>query len=197
MPRFIFVRGRIAALATGALSYSVDALAAEAGTGAMRSVTGLGQVAVVLLLVVALIAGMAWLMRRLGLARNGGNSAVRVVGNVNLSNRERILVVEVADQWIVVGVTTASINTLASMPRQNQAVERSPCEAPPAANNFALWLKQTIDKRSVGGARGSTPANTYNSKFGGLHGDESDGPKIDRSDTGDDSINTRRGPDGA
>ena len=101
-----------------------------------------------LLLVVGLIAGMAWLLRRLGIARTGAGTVIRVVSGVSLSNRERILVVEIADQWIVVGVSPGRINTLATMPRQETPDGATSAMAAPGGKNFALWLKQTIDKRN-------------------------------------------------
>ena len=64
------------------------------------------------------------------------------------------LVVEVGDQWIVVGASPGRVNALATMPRQESAgVHPGAAEgatlAPhaPAAGNFADWLKQTLDKR--------------------------------------------------
>ena len=128
---------------------STPAPAASAATAAVASAGSLTQVALVLLLVVGLIAGAAWLLKRLGMVRNPGGSTVRIVSGVSLSNRERILVVEVADQWIVVGVAPGCINTLATMPRQEPAsINAGPGMQAPASSNFALWLKQTMDKRS-------------------------------------------------
>lgn len=113
----------------------------------------------VLVLVVGMIAAIAWLLRRLGMARAAGGSTIRVVSGVTLSNRERILVVEIADQWIVVGVTAGSINTLATMPRQDNTAG-TPGMTTPGGKNFALWLRQTIDKRNrAAGNGGSTNGN--------------------------------------
>ncbi|MES2831559.1 MAG: flagellar biosynthetic protein FliO [Pseudomonadota bacterium] len=107
----------------------------------------------VLLLVIGLIAGMAWLLRRLGLARNPTGTTVRVVSGVNLSNRERILVVEIADQWIVVGVAPGCINTLATMPRQETPTRDGRTLDLPAGKNFGVWLKRTIDQRNGSNGR--------------------------------------------
>ena len=121
----------------------------SAATAAVSSAGSLTQVALVLLLVIGLIAGAAWLLKRLGMARNPGGTTVRIISGVSLSNRERILVVEVADQWIVVGVAPGCINTLATMPRQEPTAANARTAMPtPAGSNFALWLKQTLDKRS-------------------------------------------------
>ena len=109
---------------------------------------GLGQVALVLVLIVGLIALMAWLLRRLGVARVGTGNLIRVVSSVALGNRERIMVLEIADQWIVVGVTAATINTLTTMPRQEHSPGTGTFAMTPVGNNFAFWLKRTMEKRS-------------------------------------------------
>ena len=129
----------------------------SAATAAVASASGLTQISMVLLLVIGLIAGMAWLLRRLGLARNPTGTTIRVVSGVNLSNRERILVVEVADQWIVVGVAPGCINTLATMPRQDAPLRDNGSAALPAGKNFSVWLKRTLDQRidSSSGSRGN------------------------------------------
>ncbi|MEO8837964.1 MAG: flagellar biosynthetic protein FliO, partial [Herbaspirillum sp.] len=61
-------------------------------------------------------------------------------------NRERVLVVEVGEQWIVVGVAAGRVNALANMPRQS-GVELSSNGSPPV-RNFSSWLKQTVDRRN-------------------------------------------------
>lgn len=132
------------------VSTPVPPPATTAATAAVASAGSLTQVALVLVLVVGLIAAAAWLLKRLGMTRNAGGTTVRIISGVSLSNRERILVVEVADQWIVVGVAPGCINTLATMPRQ-ESTSASASMPTPAGSNFALWLKQTIDKRGGAG----------------------------------------------
>ena len=138
----------------------------NAAGAAVSSASSLTQVALVLVLVVALIAGMAWLLRRLGVARNGAGNTIRVVSGLSLSNKERILVLEIADQWIVVGVSPGGINTLATLERQEQSETTAMNQAAPAGNNFALWLKQTMDKRNPNMIK-NTDANGSNGKANG------------------------------
>jgi flagellar protein FliO/FliZ len=119
------------------------------------SATGsLLQTLFALVAVLALLAGLAWFLKRYGPKVGGGTANLRIVGSLNLGGRERLLVVEVGDQWIVVGASPGRVNALATMPRQESAgVHPGGAEgatlAPhaPAANSFADWLKQTIDKR--------------------------------------------------
>jgi flagellar protein FliO/FliZ len=98
-----------------------------------------------LVLVLGLMAALAWALKRFGATRAAGSAAVRVVGGVSVGGRERVLIVEVADQWIVVGVAPGRVNALATLPRQENAV----LTTTPAAQNFSSWLKQTMEKRNV------------------------------------------------
>lgn len=108
---------------------------------------GLLQTTFALLFVLALLLGGAWFVKRFGPKNfGGGNSAVKLVGSLSLGTRERILVVEVGDQWIVVGASPGRINQLATMPRQENASAAMPATLQTA--NFADWFKQTIDKRN-------------------------------------------------
>jgi len=108
---------------------------------------GLLQTSLALLFVIALMLGLAWLTKRFGpKTLGGGNSNVKLVGSLSVGTRERILVVEVGEQWIVVGASPGRMNALATMPRQESAEPAQPATIPGA--NFADWIKQTIDKRN-------------------------------------------------
>ena len=122
---------------------SAPAFAAEQAPPA--SPGSLLQVLVGLVIVLALMAGAAWILKRMGVAGGGPNNVAKVIGGVSVGNRERVVVVEIADQWIVVGVAPGRVNALSSMPRQEHMAIT---EETPGAKNFAAWLKQTIDKRN-------------------------------------------------
>jgi flagellar protein FliO/FliZ len=101
-----------------------------------------------LALVLGLIICVAWLLKRSGLTPvMNASAAARVVGGVSVGNRERVVVIEVADQWIVVGVSPGRVNALATMPKQ-ESPPVSP-NAAPVAKNFSSWMKQTIEKRNA------------------------------------------------
>ncbi len=101
-----------------------------------------------LVVVLALLAGLAWFLKRFGPRNAIGNADLRIVGALNLGGRERIVVVEVGDQWIVVGASPGRVNALATIPRQHEApLPPVPGAYAPSATSFSEWLKQTIDKR--------------------------------------------------
>ncbi|MDP9108254.1 MAG: flagellar biosynthetic protein FliO [Pseudomonadota bacterium] len=125
----------------------VQAANAAVVAAAAPSPAGMLQVTFGLLVVVGLLFAVMWSLKKMGAGKHAPAGAVKVVGGVSVGNRERILVVEVADQWIVVGVTPTTISALSTMPRQ-VGVDLSPTA--PLAKNFSAWLKQTIDKRNAG-----------------------------------------------
>lgn len=128
------------------LTLSTVVAAAEGQAApAATSTGGMFQVFFGLLVVLGLMAAAAWGLKRFGVAKTSSVTNVKIVGGVNLGSRERILVIEVADQWIVVGVTPGQINTLSTMPKQESATAS---ETLPATKNFSTWLKQTIEKRN-------------------------------------------------
>ena len=116
------------------------------------STTGsLLQTLFALVAVLAVLAGLAWFLKRYGPKAGASGANLRIVGSLSLGGRERLLVVEVGSQWIVVGASPGRVNALATMPRQDGADGAAPAATlathGPAANSFADWLKQTIDKR--------------------------------------------------
>ena len=118
---------------------------------AAPSTGGLLQTILALVLVLGLLLGLAWFLKRFGpRGLMGGGANVKLVGALNIGGRERIMVVEVGDQWIVVGASPGRVNALATMPRQEGAeVHAQLAGHNPAAASFGDWLKKTIDKRNA------------------------------------------------
>jgi flagellar biosynthetic protein FliO len=104
-----------------------------------------------LILVLALLVGLAWLLKRFGPKTITGGANVKLVGALSVGARERILVVEVGEHWIVVGASPGRMNSLATLPRQENAAAFDHAAGVPGAlpgANFAEWFKQTIEKRN-------------------------------------------------
>lgn len=112
---------------------------------APMSLGGMFQVLLGLLLVLAAVAATAWLLRRFSMGQNVMGGAVRVVGGVALGPRERLVLVEVGETWLLLGVAPGQVNALHTMPRPEGAAK---AEIPPAGPGFSAWLKQAMHKRS-------------------------------------------------
>jgi flagellar protein FliO/FliZ len=125
----------------------LPAAAADApAAGAPVPVVGLLQVVFALLLVLGAIGLFAWLMRRFVPGQGGAGGALKVVGGVMVGPRERLVVVEVGDTWLLVGVAASSVRLVHSMPRPERP-------APPAADSasFARRLGHALAARRRGG----------------------------------------------
>lgn len=115
---------------------------------AAPSAGSLLQTLLALVFVLGLLAALTWFVKRFNPRGVGSSANLRMVGSLSLGTRERIVVVEVGDQWIVVGASPGRINALATMPKQEGA-EPQPAAAGTMPAGFADWLKQTIDKRNA------------------------------------------------
>lgn len=102
-------------LAAAAVASPVAGAADPAAVGSSTFATLL-QVVLALAVVLAAIAGAAWLMRR-AVPAIGGGGTVRVVGGTMVGPRERVVVVEVGETWLVLGVTATNVNALHTLPR--------------------------------------------------------------------------------
>jgi len=107
---------------------------------ATPSLLGFVQVILALMLVIAAILGTAWLMRRLAPGPLGGPARLRVVGGAMVGPKERVVVIEVRDTWLVLGVTASSVSTLHSLPRPEDA-EAAPATGLPFAERLAGIIK--------------------------------------------------------
>jgi flagellar protein FliO/FliZ len=126
---------------------------AQPGAALPQAPSALGSLVQTILslgLVIGLLVGLAWLLKRFGPRSVTGGNTVKLVGALSVGARERILVVEVGEQWIVVGASPGRMNALATMPRQESS-DAAPAAAPPLPGvpNFAEWFKQTIEKRNA------------------------------------------------
>lgn len=103
-----------AVLASGLLLATNTALALEQGTRSAppQLTDGLGNTAIGLLVVLGLIAALAWGLRRFGRVPMGGRGVVRVLGGVSLGNRERAVLLSVDGTRLLVGVAPGQVRTL-------------------------------------------------------------------------------------
>lgn len=70
------------------------------------------QTSLGLILILALIAGAAWLVKRFGNFKVGAQGRMKIVGGLSLGTRERVVLLQVGEQQLVVGVTPGRIQTL-------------------------------------------------------------------------------------
>ncbi|MGM0570146.1 flagellar biosynthetic protein FliO [Marinobacter sp.] len=105
------------------------------------AVATLATMGIGLLVVVALIFGCAWLIRRMNGLTGMNSGAMKVVSVMALGARERIALIDVAGTQILVGITPSSIRTL--------HVFDEPVVAPgqPVSGDFARKLHSLMGRQ--------------------------------------------------
>ncbi|MCG8708903.1 flagellar biosynthetic protein FliO [Brenneria sp. 4F2] len=79
----------------------------------------LSQVGSVLVGILLLIVLIGWIIRKLGLtAHSHNNRLLKVVSTCQVGQRERVVIVEVDNNWLVLGVTAQNITPLLTLPAQ-------------------------------------------------------------------------------
>ena len=119
--------------------------AAPAASAAPSSGGGLVEVTLALLAIVALIAGLAWLMKRMRGFGIAGHDRIQVLGERAMGPKERCVLVRVGTTEILVGVAAGSVTTLHVFPEG--AVTEAP--APQATASGAPTFKDML-LRSLG-----------------------------------------------
>jgi flagellar protein FliO/FliZ len=113
--------------------------ATPAPAPAAGAASGFAQVAASLLLIVAVIVALAWLATRLRLTPRAASRGLRVLADVAVGPKERVVLLQVGDAQALVGVGADGVRTLALLER---AIEL-PAE-PGSAGSFAERLKGLI-----------------------------------------------------
>ena len=100
-----------------------------------------------LAMVLVVLAGFFWFLRRFSPGQTAAQGAVKVVGGVMLGPRERLVVVEVGDTWLLLGVGGGQINALHTLPRPAGYVPPETSLRPGGMPDFADKLRSLMAKR--------------------------------------------------
>lgn len=124
-----------------ALISSTPALAETAAPPGLPSGAVL-QAFIGLVIVLGLIAAIAFLMRRLPASRAFAQGTMKIVGGIAIGPRERVVLLEVADTWVLIGIAPGQLRTLHTLAKGEAP---STAEATPAP--FSQWLQHFTEQR--------------------------------------------------
>ena len=98
-----------------------------------------------LLLVLAVIGVIAWLLKRFGIGPGNQSNLIKVVAAAAVGQRERIVIVEIANAWLILGVAPGHINLLHQIEKiaSSTGSEQLSTEG---TNDFFAQLKKNIKK---------------------------------------------------
>ena len=128
---------------------TIPSWAADTPSGyapAPAAAAGMLQVFGGLLLVLAVVVGLAWALKRLGAHPQRATGALKVIGGAAVGQRERVVLIEVGATWVLIGVAQGHVRTLHSMPRAEKL--KAAAGTPPASGGFAAWLQQLTERRA-------------------------------------------------
>ena len=139
----------VIARCTVALAAATVLPARAAEEVAVPSVSGVSTFAVLfqgllgLAVVLAVMVGFFWFLRRFSPGQSGAQGAVKVVGGVMLGPRERLVVVEVGETWLMLGVGGGQVTHLHTLPKPAGYVAPAPADV----SGFSDKLKDLLPKR--------------------------------------------------
>lgn len=120
-----------------------------AATAPASAVPALGasvlQMLIGLAVVIAVLFASLWLLRRISVPRGGVNPTV--LGATAVGPRERVVLVEVGDRVLVLGVAPGRVSRLHDLPRSELPSANAPAAA--TGKGFAGWLQQAVERRNA------------------------------------------------
>lgn len=133
-------------LLTFALFFSTSLLA-EQGNPSLPAVdpvsTGyLLKLTAGLVITVLFIFGLAWLMKKLQLTQHSQNGLIKIVSAISVGHRDRIALVQVGDEQILVGLTPGNMQKLHTL--KNKVVPQTPEHT--ETQNFTEKFNQFVKK---------------------------------------------------
>ncbi|MES1952325.1 flagellar biosynthetic protein FliO [Salinisphaera sp. S4-8] len=104
----------------------------------------IGRTSLGLIVVIALIFACSALLKRFGPYRKRGGRSLDIIASQSLGPRERVVVIEVEDTWLVLGVAPNSVNTLHTMPAGERDVPAETSPARPSNPSFGEAFAENL-----------------------------------------------------
>lgn len=128
-------------LATPILQAAAEPPAVSTSGALLQGLLGLGMV-------LAALAAFFWFLRRFSPGQTAAQGVVKVVGGVMLGPRERLVVVEVGETWLLLGVGGGQVSTLHTLPRPEGYTPPLSEARSGRLPEFGDKLKELLSKRS-------------------------------------------------
>ena len=126
------------------VSFSAEKVASKMLTSTPVTTGALLQTLLGLILVVSIIAFLAWLLRRTGRFQMSANGELKIIASLALGPRERAVLLQVGKQQLLVGITTQQIRTLHIL---DENVSTEPKRSEKISSSFAEKLQHIMQQR--------------------------------------------------
>jgi len=101
------------------------------------------QVFLGLAIVVIAIVAMAWIIKRTGYVNTRANGQLKVVGGLTLTQRERLLLIQVGKKQLLLGVSPGGISTLHELEENIETND----DNKPSMESFAQKFQSLLGKQ--------------------------------------------------
>lgn len=95
--------------------------------------------------VIAIIIGIGWLAKRYGTLKAGSNSALIIRSGVSVGQKERVVLIEVGDEQILVGVAPGNVTKLHVL--KNKVENNHDISTIPSGGQFLDRLKNAMKEK--------------------------------------------------
>lgn len=102
------------------------------------------QLSAGLLMVLAFIALIAWLFKKIGFHPANRTGLLKVISSASVGQRERIVLAEIGDTWLVLGVAPGQVNLLHQMDKNTLPAGET--AEPPPASRFTEKLQAHLEQ---------------------------------------------------
>ena len=139
----VLVSGLVSGLTHAAESGFADPKMVTAAP--VSGVSSMGYVTVALAIVLALIYGAAWMLRRVKSFGGGGKQSMNIVEAVSVGPKERVVLVRVRNQHVLLGVAPGRVNMLLDMGKTEEPQPNEPVKSDaPQMPSFKSLLKRSM-----------------------------------------------------
>lgn len=132
-------RPRITSYSTGLLAVLPAALYAAAPAAEIVSVSRVASLVLGLLVVLAVFLLLVLLLKKLSGTRGPGKGNMQLIDTMHLGSKERLVIVRVIDEYLLLGVSAQGINRLEALPADGF---NSPGEEAGKASGFERLLSR-------------------------------------------------------
>lgn len=102
-----------------------------------------------LFFIVIMIFGVVWLMKKVGYQGYNASGLIKVKSCLPISNKEKILLIEVGEEQVLVGTAPGFIGHIKTMDKPVMDISNTAFSTPPVASAFADKLKNIINKNET------------------------------------------------
>lgn len=128
-------------------AFAEDSATSQVGGALIKPGDYLGQIMISLILVLAIIFVGAWLVRRYGRFSAVADGQLRVLGMLSVGQKERIMLLQVGRQQLLVGVTSSRITTLHTL---DESIEVQEADTTSLKPSFAQRFQDALKQRHTG-----------------------------------------------